>query len=257
MKPEDIKIRCSSLGLIMTAPKEKAAKDAGLLSETAKGHLSDVMVSARYKRYPDIANRYTNKGLMVEEDSITLYSRVTKKFYRKNEERIGNEFIIGTPDLYEGESINNAEIVHDVKSSWDIFTFFRQHESKLSTAYYWQLMGYMALTGAKKAYLAYCLIDTPLTLIEDEKRRLMYKMACLSTESPEYLEACDELERNMIYTDISLSERNIIIEIPRDEDAIQKIYEKVKKCREHAAEKYPSFFEKESACKIIVEGKEY
>lgn len=242
MQPSDIKIRCSSLGYIMSDPREKAAREKGELSETCKGHLADIMVRIKYDRQTDIQTKYTIKGNLVEEDSITLYSRLTKRFYAKNEERISNEWIAGTPDLYEGDSIDKATIVHDMKSSWDIFTFFRNHEGKLNTQYYYQLMGYMALTGAKKAHLAYCLINTPLAMLYDEKRRLFYRMGVATEENPEYLEACDELEKNLTYDDIPLAERCIIMKIDRDEEVIQRIYKRVEACRAYMFKKYSSLF---------------
>lgn len=225
--------RCSSLGHLMTEPKAKKDKDAGNLSEGAKTHLIDIYVSAKYNRRTDIQNRYVNKGLMVEEDSITLYSRLKKTFYKKNEKHLHNEFIKGTPDLFTGLEIEAADTIIDVKSSWDIFTFFRTHTKDINSLYWWQLQGYIALTGAKSANLAYCLINTPEMLINDEKRKLMYKMGCATQESEEFLKACDELEMAMIYDDIPLPERLIEFQILRDQEAINSLYEKVTKAREY------------------------
>jgi hypothetical protein len=228
--------RSSAAGHLMTEPKSKKDKDAGNLSEGAKTHLVDIYVSAKYGRQSDIQNRYVTKGLMVEEDSITLYSRVKKSYFKKNEEHLSNEFIKGTPDMFTGKDIRNAEIIIDVKSSWDLFTFFRNHTKDVNSLYWWQLQCYMALTGAKSARLAYCLINTPQVLIEDEKRKLMYKMGCLSQESPEYVEACEELEKSMIYDDIPLKERLIEFEIERDNEAIKSLYERIKKARAYLKE---------------------
>lgn len=242
MLPNDIKIRCSSLGYIMTDPREKAKKESGELSETCKGHLSDIMVRAKYGRQTDVQNRYTIKGNQVEEDSITLYSRVTKKFYRKNDRQISNGYISGTPDIYQGKSIEEATHIIDIKSSWDIFTFFRNHEAKLNQQYFYQLQGYMWLTGAESSTLAYCLVNTPDALIEDEKRRLFYKMNVATVDNEQYQQACDEIEKNMRYDDIPLSERVIEIEVQRDNEVIKQIEQKVIACRKYMSEKYASLF---------------
>mgnify|MGYP002737635159 CR=1 FL=1 len=239
MQPTDIKIRCSSLGYIMTDPRSKSE----VLSETCKGHLADIMVQHKYGRIPDIQTKYTIKGNMVEEDSITLFSRVTKKMFRKNEENIKNDYITGTPDLFTGESIYSAETIIDIKSSWDIFTFFRQHENSLNKAYYYQLQGYMWLTGAKSSMLAYCLVNTPDSLIYDEQRKLMYKMNAATSESPEFLKASEELEKSLKFDDIPLKERLITIQIDRDDETIDRIKERVMACREYMAAKYPALFE--------------
>lgn len=226
-----IRFRASSIKHLMTEPKSKAAKEKGELSESAKTHLVDIFVSAKYGRQSDIANRYIEKGLEVEDDSITLYSRVSKTFYKKNEDRLTNDFITGLPDLYEGDSIEKANLVIDIKSSWDIFTFFRTQAKGINEMYYWQLQAYMGLTGAKKAKLAYCLIDTPHQLLMDEKRKLVWKMGVLDTD-PLYLEACEKLDLLHTYGDIPLSERLYEIEIERDDDAIMQMYANVMKARD-------------------------
>jgi hypothetical protein len=196
----------------MTDPRAKKDKDAGNLSEGAKTHLIDIFVSAKYGRQTEIQNKYVNKGLMVEEDSITLYSRVKKTFFKKNERHLANEFIKGTPDLFTGLEIEAAD--------------------KINSLYWWQLQGYMALTGASKATLAYCLINTPVMLINDEKRKLMYKMGCATEESDEFVKACHELDKAMIYDDISLNERMIEFGVQRDNEAIQALYDRIGKARQ-------------------------
>ncbi len=222
-----ILFRCSSLGHIMTDPRSKGEG----LSETCKTHLIDVYVSNKYGRNDDITNRYLEKGLAVEEDSITLYSRITKQFFLKNEERLRNGWIKGTPDLYTGESIRNAETITDIKSSWDLYTFMRVITKEINKLYYWQLQGYMDLSGAKSATLAYCLVDTPDQLISDEKRKLMWKMGVATEESPLFIEACEELERSMTFGDIPFEERLIEFKVERNDTDILKMHKRVEDCR--------------------------
>ena len=141
----------------MTEPKSKKDRDAGNLSETAKTHLIDLFVANEYKRNTDIFNKYVNKGLMVEEDSITLYSMVKKRFFYKNTERLENDFINGEPDLFIGKDINSADAIIDIKSSWDLYTFMRVKYSKVINENYWcQLQGYMWLTGASQFLYLSC-----------------------------------------------------------------------------------------------------
>jgi hypothetical protein len=236
MQTENIKIRCSSIGKLMTEPKLKADKEAGNLSETTKSYLVDVYVTEKYGREPEIHSKYIEKGLAVEDDSITLYSRLKKAFYKKNETKLSNEYIKGTPDLYEGEAITSAEVVIDIKSSWDVFSFFRAKTKDVNSDYYYQLQGYLALTGAHTAKLVYCLVDTPEILINDEKRRLMYKMGVATDLNEDYIQASEELDKALRFDDIPMAERIYEVVIPRDEDVITKIYDKVKKARLYLAE---------------------
>ncbi len=207
-------------------------KDEVQLSDSALTHLIDCYVSAKYGRNTDISNKYLVKGNQVEEDSITLFSRVNKQFFKKNEDRIANDFIIGTPDLYLGNSILNAEHIIDIKSSWDIFTFFRNKNKDVKSLYYWQLQGYMALTGAKSSTLAYCLTNTPNPLIFEEKKRLLWKMG-VNEDDENYIKACDEIDRLSIYDDIPIEERVMTFDIERNDDDIEMIYKKVNAAREY------------------------
>lgn len=224
--------RASSVGHLLVEPRTKAAKEAGELSETAKTNLIDIYVSAKYGRQSDITNKYITKGLLVEEDAITLYSRVKKTFFKKNEKHLSNEFIKGTPDLFTGAEIEHAETIIDIKSSWDIFTFFRNIPKGINDLYYWQLQSYMSLTGAKSAKLAFCLVDTPETLIMDAKRRLMWQMNAGTEENEDYKQACEEYDLLMTYPDIPLKEKVIEYDIERNDSDIERMYSKIIKARE-------------------------
>jgi hypothetical protein len=213
----------------MTGSRDK--KDP--LGESCKTHLVDIYVSQKYGRKTEVSNKYIEKGLKVEEDSITLYSRVNKTLYFKNEERLFNDYIQGCPDLYLSrfKTVRQADLIIDIKSSWDIFTFFRTKAKGINNLYYWQGQGYMALTGAKIFKLAYCLVNTPELMISDEVRKLMWKMNA-SEDDPLFLEARYNLEKNMRYDDIPLEERVIEYIIERDDEAIESCYSKIKLCRE-------------------------
>jgi hypothetical protein len=220
----------------MTEPKEKAAKDAGELSKTAKSHLKKVYAKEKYGREQDIITKQMQKGTEVEEESITLLSRVLKKMFYKNDQRLNNKYITGLPDIYEGESIHNAEEITDIKSSYDLFTFLPNIGEPLDRDYYYQLQGYMALSGAKRACIAYCLVDTPEHLIDSEKWKLFKAMDVISEESPEFIKEAQKIEKGMRFGDIPKEERVLLFPVERDETAIAKIYEKVAKAREFLAE---------------------
>jgi hypothetical protein len=234
MNANEILFRASSTGKLMTEPRSKTET----LSETTKTYLTEVYVNEMYGRKKDITNKYILKGLRVEEDSITLFSRVTKTFFKKNEEQQRNEFIKGTPDIFIGESIHKADEVIDIKSSYDIFTYFNSIKSKeVNKDYYYQLQSYMALTGAKSARLVYCLTNTPEQMIADAKRKLSWQMGLIDNDaSPEYLEACLELNRLSVYDDIPMADRVTQIEVKRNDADIEKLYSRIKECRTWMAE---------------------
>ena len=218
-----MKFRCSQLGKIMTPPRAK--KD--LLSKTATDYLDEIIIAHKYGREKDIMNKYMQKGLMMEDASITLLSEVTEKFYGKNEQFYENEYIQGTPDVVD-------DVVIDVKTSWDIFTF---SSAEVTRPYYWQLMGYMWLTGIHKAKLAYCLVNAPEELITDELRRLSWKMMMIDTQHPLYIEAEEKVRHNMVFDDIPAKERVKVFDVEFDVEEVEQLKEKIDICREYVLER--------------------
>jgi hypothetical protein len=228
------KFHPSSLGVLMTnAQGKKDTKTVEEIGETAKSYLLECWISEHYKREKDITNKYLEKGTLQEEESITLYSRVTKRFYKKNTETIQNDYFIGTPDLYDGESILKALEVTDLKTSWDIFTFFAVFVKPINPKYEWQVNAYCDLTGAKIGRLAYCLVNTPDHLINDEKRRLAWQMGLIDAEAnEEYCKKAAKIDFNNRFDDIPIQERYIEFSFPRNDDKIEQAHLRVPLWRE-------------------------
>jgi len=218
-------IRASSVGYLMTEPVTKADKEAGLLSKTAQKHLIEVYITEKYGRKRDIQTKQMKKGVEAEQDSIDLLSIYLKLPFSKNEERFKNDFITGLPDI-----INDDTII-DIKSSYDLWTFLGNIPDKLDNLYYWQMQSYMWLTGTKNATIAYCLVNTPESIIQQEKYYLLKKMDVISEESPEFIKEAMKIEFNMTFDDISIDERILTFNISRSEDDILRIENKVLKAR--------------------------
>ena len=219
-------------------------------------HLIDVFVSNQYNRFTEIKAKQLDKGNEVEEDSITTVSRITKKNFKKNKTHLRNDFILGTPDLYEGEGIYNAEIIRDTKSSWDIYSFTRAKHKELPSANKWQGTGYMDLTGAKKCFIDYCLNNTPYRLVNKELHYESYNHDDNNTPAwielqiignhtydkktfDEYIDIrCvnineDENSKAVYHSfvEIPLLERYFCFEFDRNEDDIKALHERVVECR--------------------------
>lgn len=220
--------RCSSLGSIMTDSRSKTEP----LSETTKAFLAEKYVSERYGRETDIVSKYIRKALHVQEDAVGLYSKLKKQLFKRNEFTLSNRYISGTPDLFTGPIIHEAETIIGIKSSWDIHTFFRNNTDKLNRAHYWQLQGYMALTGAQSACLVYCLVNTPQVILTDEINQLQKQMRVLNPGTDKnFQRAATELERLAKYDDVPMHERVIDICVERNDADIERIYERIKLCR--------------------------
>lgn len=167
------KFRCSSLPQLMIAPKTKSE----VLSETTKTYLRELWIKEVYRREKlDKANKYTIKGVMCEPDSMDLVSKVTGQTYFKNTKQLQNDYITGTPDVIVKKGRKRTPVsVIDIKTSWDIWTYAAVDEKKAYKDYYYQLFGYMWLTGAKSGTLMYCLVNTPDPIFQDEVYRHSFK----------------------------------------------------------------------------------
>jgi hypothetical protein len=248
MNADKLLFRASSMGDIMTGVAKGWTVENSL---TCKRKLVQMYREISWGRRSDKGNKYTEKGNSVEEDSITLYSRVKKELFKKNEIRLTNEFFTGELDLFQGEEITAAKRVIDIKSCWD-WTTMPSVCDTLDAAYDYQGQIYMDLTGAGMHTIAYCLVNTPASLIQDEKKKLAWKMGVIDTEPQEYIDACIEVEKNHIYDmelflshnpyfefhckdwkyDVPMNERFHEIDVVRDDIKIKKMIERVKECRE-------------------------
>ena len=215
-----MKIRCSSIGKIMTNPKTKGET----LSQTTKTYLQELAVQEVYGIRKEFSSRYTDKGNEVEELSIALCNDVLNLgFIYKNEEHFENDWITGTPD------VNTDEILLDVKSSWDATTFpFFDTELK-NKEYFYQLQGYLWLTNKTEALLCYCLIDTPLQIVEDEIRREHWKASLIE----ESLDLRAFVQAKHTFGHIPKEKRLKVFKIAKDEQVIEEIKTRIEQCREY------------------------
>jgi hypothetical protein len=144
-------------------------------------------------------------------------------FLYKNHEHFENDFLTGTPD------VNTGDILLDVKSSWDATTFPFFATEIPTKDYYFQLQGYLELTGKTEALLVYCLVNTPVDMIEDEIRRAHWA-ARLIDESQELR---DEVLKRHSFDHIPDNRRVKVFKVQKDEQVIAEIKERVELCREY------------------------
>ena len=215
-----MKVRCSQIGKIMTNPR----KSGEVLSQTAKSYVEEIVLKEKYGIRKEFSSRYTDKGNEVEEESIALVNDVLNfKFIYKNDEHFTNDWVTGTPD------VNTDEVLIDVKSSWDASTFPWFETELPNKDYYYQLQGYMWLTGKNESILAYCLIDTPSEMVEDEIRRAHWKFHLID-ESQELRE---EIETKHEFSQVPKNRRVKVFYVQKDEAVIEAIKEKIEICREY------------------------
>ena len=222
------------------------------LSKSVQTELTRIHREKLFKRKSDLKSKYLDKGIQVEEVSLTAYSNFSKKPFYKNKDFFKNDFICGTPD-------NTTGLIRDIKSSWDYATFPFYETEIQNDDYICQLNGYMELCRYNEAELIYCLVDTPFKIINDELRRADWKFNIMDNDGnirKESTELVVELVSNMIYTQKGLidfcnenpavsvdwftdfrevpeSLRVKIFKINKDENLINSIYKQITKCRNY------------------------
>ena len=215
-----MKVRCSALGRIMTEPRSKSE----VLSQTAKTYIQELVLEDMYGIKKEFSSRFTDKGTIQEDLSIELAARVLDlPFCTKNDEYFENDFIKGTPDL-----VLDDEII-DIKTSWDGSTFPWFSEELPTKDYYWQIMGYMWLTGRKNGRIVYCLVDTPEDIVLDEIRRTSWKKFELEVTEETEKEVRAKHEFNHIPENLRVKE----FKVEYSEESVNKIIEKIGAAKEY------------------------
>jgi hypothetical protein len=196
---KEFKIRCSAIGQIMTNAKKK-----GELSKTCQTYVQDWLKEQIYGHRKNISSKYLEKGLVMEDASIDFIAEfLDYGFLAKNEEFYTNDFLTGTPDVVLKDHLI------DVKNSWDAYTFPLFDDKIPSKDYYWQGQGYMALTGLDNYKLIYTLMDTPEELLNPY------------TDVPQ------------TYGNVEDKYRVKVFEFEKNQEDIDKIYERVAEIREY------------------------
>jgi hypothetical protein len=141
-----------------------AKRDAPIdLPQGAKSYV-EALVEKEVYGYDDvISSKEMEKGTMVEDESIHLYNRVFFTDYQKAELSLQMDNVSGHPDIWDQAS----EMIIDIKSSWSKKTFPKLPEQAKNTLYEWQVKTYLMMLGWTKGQIAYCLVNTPESLLND------------------------------------------------------------------------------------------
>jgi hypothetical protein len=161
-----MKFRASSLGKLMTSSRTKGEA----LSQTAKSYIIQKAKEDFFEYRSELNSKYITKGLAQEQDSIDLLNLVRLEDYKKNEERVENEWLSGCCDI-----ITETSII-DIKTSWSLDTFpATTYELKDLSDYEWQGRAYMWLYDMPSFELCYVMVTTaPEIMGEYENGALHY-----------------------------------------------------------------------------------
>lgn len=201
-----LKIRCSSLHLLMTK-----AKSGSGLSETAKSMIKSAVIQQKYGRVKEVETPQIMKGRLLEDEAIKAIGLIKARTLKKHTGRLENDWITGECDFI------STSCIEDVKCSWsiDTFNFFQEDAEKecRKAGYDWQGQGYMWLYDRPVHYVHYVLLPTPFELLKPYDNHEMH---------------IDIVES------IPLQKRIKTVVIERDNSLHEQIIEKAKMAQEYA-----------------------
>ena len=205
-----MKARCSMLSRLLPEPKGDAK-----ISATAKSAVREIAKFDLFGYQSFEGNKYTEKGLQLEEQAIKLSSLSRGLVLKKNTERRENDWIQGECDIY----VPSRKLIIDTKCTYDIGThpFFRDEaeEKAKKQGYDIQVQGYMWLWDCEEAHIDFCLFPTLLDLIKPWENE--EKLIDLVDQIPQ-------------------KKRLTTVVIKRDETIIEKIKQRVEAAQDYYQE---------------------
>ena len=222
---KQILFSCHNAHGLLTEPKAVKDKEAGKLALTTQTLVKDMWLQREFGYKERVMTDEMYKGLICEQDSMALVQSVLGGEFRKRfNQRIQNEYLIGTPDIVLG----SEDYVEDVKTSYTLKSFFN---AELTDLYHTQGQCYMWLTGKRNYRLIYCLVPTPGEIILNEQKKLYYKFNC-NEENKDYQQMSEQVQfNNDLILKLPIEKRVKVFEFGYDETIIEKLKGQIDKAR--------------------------
>lgn len=219
-------------------------KDNPELPAGAKSYCEKWLKEKLYDRRKNFANKYLEKGVACEDDSIAFAAEsLGWGDVSKNEEWFSDDWMEGTPDiiteLYSEDGKSVLPTVIDMKNVWDCFTL-PLFEPEIPTAgYETQLQVYMHLVSLEykvefnDAILCYALMDAPLSVMRKEMYRLSWEEGHQGLVTDEIGE---KVHREMTYSNLGPELRLKTYMVKRDRAVIDELKSRVEMCRKYISQ---------------------
>jgi len=197
------------------------------LPQGAKSYVEQWVKERLYERESFKGNKYTDKGLIVEDESIDFIAKqLGYPMLLKNTKHYEGEFITGTPDI-----VLPSRCI-DAKNSWDFSTFPIFETEIPEKSYWWQGQGYMHLTETKVYVLAYTLMDTPQHLVESEYRSHCFRTGTDVNDKEQF----EEFQADYQYSELADYKRFKAFSFEYSSQAIQEVESRVKLAQNYVDE---------------------
>lgn len=195
--------------------------------------LKDIYIKEKWgKELISVAKDYVPavlNGTLSEPKSLSLVSELDGHEYKVHKKLIKNKYLKGILDCYLGSSVKRINKVMDIKtaaSMQSLLALIKDEDTQ--SKYYWQIMGYLAITGADEGEVCHCLVSYSERIINDEINKFLQRTKNLGFDG-EYIDAqIHRIKFNLTFDEIPVEQRIVRFRVERDEDAIKNIYDKVK-----------------------------
>lgn len=149
-------------------------KDLFEFSETAKKRLDRIAIEYRTGRYEELDNAQVRKGKQQEPESLELYSRYRGQMFEKNIIRLTNRYLTGEFDTDELNRKRKRILLVDIKTRWNVFSYFKHYTNDMIKKEAAQLEGYCILGDCDKSEIANVLTNNSRSEIEKILKREAY-----------------------------------------------------------------------------------
>lgn len=210
---KEFKLRASKGGVLL---------QTGKMGAGTKTYVQEWLISELTGKTKRIDSKYLRSGVEREAASLIRASKYFGVELKKNTTQLENDFFTGEFDA------KTDDMVIDVKSSWDAFTF-PLFETEPDKGYVRQLQIYMDLTGLEKASLVYCLENGTEEMIEN----LSWKIAKEEGADEPTIEHWDKAEAELNYDHLPEHMRIKVFSFERDEVLIGNMKQAVLDCRKY------------------------
>lgn len=218
LKPKITELQSEKLKSYQEKINKKASSQIELMpgTKTVLKEIFDEEVLG-YKPFSD--TKATVRGNRDEQASIDLINRVYNTNYIKNEKKLSNPWIEGTPDILSLK-------VGDVKTAENKKTF-DYYGQKQADKHEWQLWGYEQLKGVSNSVIIRTLPSYPDDVIAKETERLLR----YATEDTDIQALQRRIYLNHNYDRIEESKRVKIFEVETYQGDPSLVWEYLEICR--------------------------
>ncbi len=206
----------------LRASRGSVLLQTGKMGAGTKTYVQEWLISELTGKTKRIDSKYLRSGVERELASLARASKYFGVELKKNTIQLENDFFTGEFDA------KTDEMVIDVKSSWDAFTF-PLFETEPDKGYVRQLQIYMDLTGLEKASLVYCLENGTEEMIES----LSWKIAKEEGAEEPDISHWEQAEKELNYDHLPEHMRIKVFSFERDEELIENMQQSVLDCREY------------------------